>query len=237
MEYTAADIMVTALARELGNGQKVFHGVASPVPMTAIRLAKAMHAPELIYINIAGGINARPLPLKPSTDGPNMLDGSHSNFGLSEIFDLSSRGGLDVAFLSGAQVDENACINSSAIGDFARPRVRLPGGAGSAALVPTAGRVLVWRTRHNKKSIVKKCDFITSQGNVDLLVTPLCVFKKIEGKLKLLSIHPTSSLEEVLAQTGFDIPVKEYPSTAPPSREEMAALAKLDPGNIRSVEF
>lgn len=237
MSYSVADIMVTTLARCLQNGQSVFHGVASPVPMVAIRLARAMHAPELVYVNIAGGVNSYPDPLLPSTDGPNMLSASHANFGLVDIFDLSARGMLDVAFLSGAQVDESACINSSCIGPFARPKVRLPGGAGSAALVPTAKRVLVWRTKHNQKSIVQKCDFATSQGNVDLLVTPLCVFKKVNGKLQLFSIHPTSSLEEVKAQTGFAIADKAYPQTKAPTADELAMLDKIDPAKIRLVEF
>ncbi len=236
MQYTIADQMVVCLARELRDGDTAFHGVASPIPAAAILLAQKAHGRAVTYVNIAGGVNASPR-LAPSTDGPNMLDGTASLFGLTDIFDLSMRGGLSVAFLSGVQIDRRGRINSSVIGEFDRPKVRLPGGAGSAVIAPTCGRVLVWRGKHNTKALVEEVDFVSATGNIDVVVTPLCVFRRVDGELQLESIHATSSLAEVQENTGFPIPTREYPVTPPPTAEEMAWLERIDPDRARDQEL
>lgn len=236
MNYTTADLMVVSLARELRDGETVFHGVASPIPMAATLLAMRAYGRKLTYVNIAGGVNASPR-LAPSTDGPNMLDGSGCLFGLMDIFDLSMRGRLDVAFLSGVQIDRHGRINSSVIGDFHKPKVRFPGGAGSAVIAPTCGRVLTWRGKHNTRALVEKVNFVSASGNVEVVVTPFCLFRKVDGELQVASIHPTSSLEEVVANTGFPIPAKEYPVTEPPTAEELRWLEEIDPDRARDLEL
>ena len=90
-------------------------------------------------------------------------------FSLAEVFDLSMRGGLDVAFLSGVQFDNHGGVNASVIGDYHKPKVRLPGGAGSAVLIPTARRAILWRTKHDRRTFVDKPDFLTARGNVAIL--------------------------------------------------------------------
>src|SRR5579864_947467 len=155
-ELTQDTMMVVAMARLLRDGERVFHGVASPLPMIAILLAQQLHAPDLIYINITGGINPRPESLPRTTVDPKLMHGSHSVFKLSEIFDMSARGDLDTAFLGGVQIDAQGCINMSVIGPYDHPKVRLPGGAGSAAILPTAGRTILWRTKHDPRSFVEK---------------------------------------------------------------------------------
>ena len=141
-----------------------------------------------------------------------------------EVFDLSMRGGLDVAFLSGVQFDSRGHVNASVIGDYRKPKVRLPGGAGSAVLIPTARRAIIWRTKHDKRTFTGKVDFITARGNVSDIVTPLCVFTMHEGELILKSVHPTSSIEEVAANTGFPIRYFSIEQTPPPTSEELRAL-------------
>lgn len=237
MEYTVSDMMVVSLSREIRERETVFHGVASPIPMVAIMLARALKGDSITYVNIAGGVNAKPKNLKFSTDGPNMLEGSGCLFGLTDIFDLSMRGKLDVAFLSGVQIDRQGNLNSSVIGEYDKPKVRLPGGAGSAVILPTAKRILVWRTKHNKKAFVEKVDFISAQGNVDTVVTPYCVFKKKENVLVLESVHPFSSIKEVKENTDFAINGDDFPSTVPPSDEELSMLNLIDPLRIRDIEM
>jgi glutaconate CoA-transferase subunit B len=122
-------MMAVSLARLLHPGETVFHGVASPLPMVATLMAKRLYAPSLIYLNITGGIDAQPDHLPVSTVDPALLRGTRSLVTLADLFDLSARGRLDVAFLSGVQIDGQGRINMSAIGDFAHPKVRLPGGA------------------------------------------------------------------------------------------------------------
>lgn len=237
--YTSADLMVLALAKLINNGERVFHGVASPLPMLAIQVARLLHAPDLVYLSIAGGVEARPDAYpKYSTADYRLLKGATAYFNLTEIFDLSARGGLDVAFLSGVQIDGEGKINMSVIGDFSQPKVRLPGGAGSAALLPTVKRAILWRTKHDRKGFVDQLDFHTGAGNVDKVVTPLGVFSKEEGLLKLWRLFPGHTIAEVEENTGFELQLSDDFAFSPePSAKELELLNYLDPDQVRLVEF
>jgi glutaconate CoA-transferase, subunit B len=231
-------MMAVAMARLLHSGQTVFHGVASPLPMVATLLARRLHAPELTYLNITGAVDAQPTSLPVSTVDPALLAGTRSLVTLADLFDLSARGRLDVAFLSGVQIDGQGRINMSAIGDWERPTVRLPGGAGSAVLMPTARRVILWRTRHDRRTFVERLDFVTAAGNVDRVVTPLGVFVRRGEWLEVESLHPGVTPETFREATGFAVEVgAETPTTPPPTVDELAALRMVDPEGIRSSEF
>ena len=233
-----ADMMVTAIARLLMDGETVFHGVSSPVPMTAVKLAKKLHAPDLVYLNIPGGVDGSPSGmLNTSTAGADLLDKSPAYFPLMEIFDLSMRGGLDVAFLSGVQFDPFGNVNASVIGDYSKPKVRLPGGAGSAVLIPTAKKPIIWRTVHNKRTFVEKCDFNTTRGNLHRIVTPLCMFRMEAGRVVLDSVFPYSSVDEVRANTGFELDCSSVRTEPEPTKEELRLLRMIDPKKIRTMEF
>jgi len=234
-----AVIMVTALSRLLRDGERVFHGVASPLPMVAILLAKATHAPHLVYINISGGIDPAPSRLPRSTTDPALLEGTRALITLADAFDLSARGELDTVFLSGVQIDARGRINMSAIGDPARPKIRLPGGAGSAFLLPTANRTILWRTRHDSRTFVEEVSFATGSGKVDRVVTPLCVFRRDSegGRLVLESIHPGVGADDLVARTGFALDLTSIPTTPPPTAAELAALAHVDPEGMHRIEF
>lgn len=226
------------MARLLRSGETVFHGVASPLPMVATLLAKRLHAPELVYLNITGSIDPHPATLPVSTVDPALLTGTRSLVTLADLFDLSGRGRLDVAFLSGVQIDGQGRINLSAIGDWEHPRVRLPGGAGSAMLMPTARRVILWRTRHDPRTFVERLDFVTAAGNVDRVVTPLGVFFRRGGQLEVESLHPGVTPGMFREATGFAVEVDDRtPLTPPPSSEEIAALRTIDPGGVVRSEF
>ncbi len=230
--------MVVALARLLRDGETVFFGVASPIPMVAALLARRLHAPNLVILTITGGVSPEPERLPTSTVDPALLHGARARITLTDIFDLSARGRLDTAFLSGVQIDRRGRINMSAIGDFRRPSVRLPGGAGSAAIMPTAGRTILWRTRHDPRTFVPELAFVTAAGNVDRVVTPLCVFRRVDGLLTVESVHLTSNADEVRARTGFPVEVgPDTPSTPPPSEAERAALRQVDPAGIVRTEL
>ncbi len=231
-------MMAVSLARLLRDGETVFHGVASPLPMVAILLAKRLQAPNLVYLNITGSIDPRPDQLPVSTVDPALLRGTRSLVTLTDLFDLSARGRLDTAFLSGVQIDRQGRINMSVIGDFARPKVRLPGGAGSAAIMPTARRTILWRTRHDSRAFVERLDFVTAAGNVDRVVTPLCLFQRRDGMLVVESIHPGVTPGALRAATGFAIEVDgSTPVTPTPTDDELAALAEVDPTGVSGSEF
>lgn len=231
-----SDQMAVCLSRCLRDGERVFHGVASPLPMVAILLAKRLQAPNLVYLNTGGGVDPRPSHLPESTSDPALFEDAPALFDVVDVFDLSARGGLDVVFHSGIEIDRRGRINLSALGDdYRRPKVRLPGGAGSAHLMPTARRVVLWRTRHDLRTFVESVAFVTAQGSVDRVVTPLCVFVSVDGFLEVDSIHSGVSFEEVQAATGW--PLKNAPSTPPPTDAELAALQAVDPTRVRDIEF
>ena len=232
------EMMAVALARLLRPGETVFHGVASPLPMVATLLARRLHAPDLVSLNITGAVDATPESLPVSTVDPALLHGTRSLVTLAELFDLSARGRLDVAFLSGVQIDGAGRINLSAIGDYAHPAVRLPGGAGSAMLMPTARRVILWRTKHDPRTFVERLDFVTAAGNVDRVVTPLGVFVRDDGRLVVEGIHPGVAPAQFRAATGFAVDVgPETPVTPSPTAEELAALRAIDPKGVARSEF
>ncbi|MDF2885741.1 MAG: coenzyme transferase [Lacrimispora sp.] len=232
------DIMVCAMARMIQDGDKVFHGVSSHMPMIAVLLAKELHAPHAVHLNIPGGVDPSPRKLKKYTSaGSELLEGAKSSFPLMEVFDLSMRGGLDMAFLSGVQFDNRGNVNASVIGSYQKPKVRLPGGAGSAVLIPTAKRAVIWRTKHDKRTFVNQVDFITTKGNVDRIVTPLCIFKMENGKLVLDTIHETSTLKEVEDNTGFPVKYSRIAVTPSPTKTELSVLKRIDPGDFRNIEF
>ena len=237
-DWRIGDLMVCVMARLLQDGERVFHGVASHLPMIAMALARKLHAPNLVCLNIPGGVNP-PFVQKASysSAGADLLSGAEAYFPLDQIFDLSMRGGLDVAFLSGAQFDMHGNVNNSVIGNYRNPKVRLPGGAGSAVLIPTAKKVIIWRTRHDRRTFVEKVDFVTTRGNVWKIVTPLCVFGVKDGRLQLESVHPTSSLKEVEENTGFPLKYGDVVYTPPPTPQELAALRQVDPHDYRMKEF
>jgi len=239
IEVTPDVMMAVAMSRLLRDGELAFHGVASPLPMVAILLAQATHAPHLVYLNITGSIDPRPSHLPRSTVDPVLLEGSRSMITLADAFDLSARGELDTVFLSGVQIDAAGRINMSAIGDYAHPTVRLPGGAGSAFLMSTANRIILWRTRHDRRTFVEQLPFVTGTGNVEYVVTPLCVFRRDRdrGSLVVESIHPYTTPEDVVGQTGFAVDVTSVPATLLPTEEELAALQRVDPEGIRRTEF
>jgi len=235
--YTKSDLMTVVIARYLSNVKNCFHGLASTVPMVAIMLARKLYNPKLLYLNITGGVNVENVELNASTDGGNLLRTSKSVFHLTDIFDFAARGQLEVALLSGGQIDAGAQLNNTVIGSYERPKVKLPGGAGSAVLIPSCKRAFIWKTKHDKRSFVERVDFVTSRGNIDYVFTPLCVFKKIDDRLMLDAIMPDSSLEEIIENTGFQLICNSDKVLDAPNELELRALYELDPARCRDAAF
>jgi len=233
-----ADRLAVFLARQILNGERVFHGVASSLPLTAVALARMTLAPQLTYLNIPGGVDAHPFKLPTATTGAQLNHEASSVFSLTDIFDLSSCGGLDLAFLSGAEIDAQGDINLSFIGDTTKPKVRFPGGAGSAAILPTANRTVLWRTVHDRRSFPERCGYVTASGSVDRVVTPLCIFRRVAGRLCLESRHVGVTVEMIKDATDFTLnSVEDVPETPEPTGDEILALESVDPEGVRFSEF
>jgi glutaconate CoA-transferase subunit B len=155
-----------------------------------------------------------------------------------DVYQLALRGRIDVMLLGCVQVDGRGRVNSTVIGEFARPRVRLPGGGGAAVLFQVVRRVIVFRTRHDLASLVSAVDFVTATGNLDRVVTPLAVFRATPAGLRLEALQPGATLEEVTRRTGFAVePLEDLGSLSPPTPAELAALEALDPERLRDLDF
>ncbi|MFQ5828339.1 MAG: CoA-transferase subunit beta [Candidatus Methylomirabilia bacterium] len=238
MEFGPPEIMAVAMARLLRDGELVFNGVGSTLPMLAIELARRLHAPNLVYLNIGGGIDARPQTLPFSSSDPALLAGTPGIVDQVEFYQLVMRGQLDVMFLGAVQIDAAGRTNSSVIGDLERPQVRLPGGGGAAVIMPTARRVILWRTKHDHRTFVEKLGFVTAAGNVDRVVTPLCVMRRVEDHLAVESLHPGVRPETVRAHTGFALGIPpDCPETPPPTADELRVIREFDPKDYRALDF
>jgi glutaconate CoA-transferase subunit B len=216
--YTIEELLAVAIAKEIRDGEFTAVGTLSPIPASAAYLAKETTAPKA-KIAILGG---EPWPF---------IGGS------KEFFDLAQRGKLDLFFLSGAQIDQYANVNLTAIGSYEHPRVRLPGAAGSPMLYYMAKRVMLFKLEHTPRTLVPEVDFKTSVatsppnvlrlGGPAKLMTSLCVFAfdKERRRLVLESVHPGVSIEEVAAATGFPIePSGPVGETMAPTAEELRIL-------------
>jgi glutaconate CoA-transferase, subunit B len=227
-EWSGFSFIVINLARFIRPNEITFSGVNSTMPMLACLLAKKAYDFPFTYINVAGGVDPTPSKVPLSSSDPVLAEHSASIFANEDFYDLCTRGRMDLTFLGAAQIDGEGCANNSAIGDWHKPKVRLPGGGGGAVMLPTARRACTWRTEHSKRTLVEKLDFRTSWGGFHGVVTPIAVFVKRDGRLALQSWHPESSLAEVVERTGFTFDATGASACAAPSSREMQALAELD---------
>ncbi len=217
--YRVEEVLIAALAAEVRDGEVTAVGSRSPIPAAAALLALYTHAPNATVIILGSRRHF------PFTEGS------------KEFFDLAQRGGVDLFFLSGVQIDGQGNINLHVVGDYGRPRVRFQGGMGSGMLYFMARRVVLFRTEHSRRVFVPRVDFITAPGitppgayrpgGPTALVTPLGVFDfdRVRGRFRLRSLHPGVTLAEVMGRTGFefDIPA-EIPLTPEPTAEELRVL-------------
>lgn len=228
-EWTPFSYIVVNLARQIRPNEIAFSGVNSTLPMLACLLAKRAYAFRFTYLNVAGGVEPVPKRIPHSSSDPAIVEGSPAIFANEDFYDLCARGRLDLVFLGCAQVDAEGRTNVSAIGSWHAPKVRLPGGGGAAVMMPTAKRVVTWRTEHSPRALVEKLDFVTGAGNLSTVVTPIAVFQRRNGRLALESWNPAVAVEDVLARTGFTFDSSEAPLTAPMTDAERSALGSLDP--------
>ncbi|GAA4514440.1 CoA-transferase subunit beta [Actinoallomurus oryzae] len=221
--------LVTNLARFVRPDEVTFSGVNSSLPMLACLLAKRAYDFDFVYLNVAGGVDPEPSHVPLSSSDPVLAEGSTAVFANEDFYDLCTRGRMDLCFLGAAQIDGYGRTNVSCIGDWHRPKVRLPGGGGGAVMLPTARRACTWRTEHSRRTLVERLDFVTAAGGMYGVVTPIAVLVLREGRLRLDSWHPEVDVEEVVERTGFDLVTTDARPTPMPTDRERAALHALDP--------
>jgi glutaconate CoA-transferase subunit B len=249
LEYSASELMTIHAARLLRDGDNVFVGVG--LPNLACNLARRTNAPRLQLIYEAGVIGARPARLPLSIGDPTLVSGAAAVCSMYDIFSLYlQRGNVDVGFLGGAQIDRFGNINATVIGDYAHPKTRLPGSGGSMEIAAWANRCYII-TPHQKRRFPERVDFVTSAGFLRgrpertatgvrgggpaAVVTNLGILEPDEGgELILAAIHPGVPVEQVCANTGWDLKVSsELRTTEPVTEAELRILREdLDPQGI-----
>ncbi len=231
MNWTPFSFIVVNLARQIHAGEITFSGVNSTLPMLACLLAKRAYDFNYTWINVAGGVEPQPVTVPLSSSDPAIVHGSAAIFANQDFYDLCSRGGLDLVFLGCAQIDAEGRTNVSAIGSWENPSVRLPGGGGAAVMLPTAKRVVTWRTDHTARALVETLDFVTAAGNMTALITPLAVFTRepqAGTRFRLESHHPATTIAHITAHTGFSFDAAHAQAVAPITSAEQCALTELD---------
>jgi glutaconate CoA-transferase subunit B len=237
-------MMSVAAARALTDGMICFVGIG--LPSTAANLARATHAPNLVLVYESGTIGAKPTRLPLSIGDSELAQTADTIVSVPEIFNYWLQAGrIDVGFLSAAQIDRYANLNSTVVGDYDAPSVRLPG-AGGAPEIASACREVIIVIRQSPRTFVEKLDFVTSAGFLDgaggrersgltgggptLVVTDLGLLRPQPDslELELTHLHPGVSVEDARAATGWDLAVSNHlAATDPPSTPELSALRRL----------
>jgi glutaconate CoA-transferase subunit B len=248
MNYTTTELMVVSAAREIRNKEVVFVGTG--LPMLGAMLAQRTHAPDCIIIFESGSIDPKLSHLPMGVSDPRTTKMAAMVGGLVDVFSILQSGYVDVGFLGGAQVDIYGNINSTCIGSYYQPNVRLPGSGGSCDVACLAKRVVII-CRHEKRRFPQRVDYITSPGWIDgpdareksglqiggpsAVVTNMGImrFNKYSKKSYLASFHPGFSPEQIAANTGFDLDISQAVKTEEPQEEEIKILRReIDPRGI-----
>lgn len=252
-DVTAEELMAISASRLLADHKVVFAGVGMPLLASAV--ARRMHAPHLTIVLEGGIIGTSLLPgrLPISTNEMQAAYGAHMLTDITDIFLYAQRGYFDYGFLGAAQVDQYGNINTSVIGSLEHPRVRLPGSGGANDIISLCNEVLIV-TQHEPRRFVARVDFITSPGylsggdsraragliggTLGAVVTDLALldFEPESRRMRLRAVQAGVTVDQVQAQTGFELLISEHvDKLAPPSAEEVAVYRELRDGRSEPV--
>jgi glutaconate CoA-transferase subunit B len=251
-DYTASEMMIIAAARELAHAQVVFVGIG--LPNIACNLAQRTVAPQLKLIYESGVYGARPGRLPLSIGDPCLVSGALGVMPMPQLLQYYlQRGLIDVGFLGAAQIDRYGNLNTTVIGDYHRPKVRLPGSGGACEIALMCRRVLII-ARLSRRTFVEKLDFVTSPGFLEggdararlgcysegpaAVITDMGIFRfdRVTHEMFLASLYPGCTVERVQEQVGWPLRVADGLDTvAPPAEKELRILRQeLDPaGRLR----
>jgi glutaconate CoA-transferase subunit B len=247
-DYSPSELMITSSARALAGERVVFVGVG--LPNIACNLARHTVAPDLELIYESGVVGSRPARLPLSIGDPTLVSGASLTCSMADLFMYYLQGGrVEVAFLGAAQIDRFGNVNTTVIGDYQRPKVRLPGSGGACEIAIHARR-LFFIVRLARRTFVEQLDFCTSAGHLagqpgeraalgmpgagpQLVVTDKAIFTfdRDNGEMILSSLHPGVTLDEVQAEVSWPLRVaQDLENTPPPTAEELCLIREeLDP--------
>src|SRR3954451_9449577 len=226
--YSADEMMAVEASRRLTNDSVCFVGIG--LPSLAANLARRTHAPGCVLIYESGTIGAKPEHLPLSIGDGELAETADAVVSVPEMFSYWLQGGrIGVGFLGAAQVDRRGNLNSTVIGDYDRPKVRLPGGGG-APEIATGVRDVFVMLRQTPRAFVDELDFTTSVGDhVRVVVTDLGILEPRDGELTLVAVHPGVDAEDVVKATAWQLrAADDVRGTAPPTHHELDALRALE---------
>jgi acyl CoA:acetate/3-ketoacid CoA transferase beta subunit len=249
VEYTKTEFLIACASRHVRDGENVFGGTG--MPLLAALLAKETHAPRSNLISEAGFIDARPRAVPLSVADTRYYYGCSASIGLIETLGfLLQAGRIDVGFLGAAQLDEYGNLNTSYIGPYDAPKVKLPGSGGGNDIASSAKRLIIMMS-HDKRKFLKKLDYMTSPGHLEgpgsrekwsmvgngpeVVITDMCQmdFDPKTKKIRLMSVHPGISVQDVLDNVMFDLIVlNDVPTTPEPTQAQIDIMHRLDPNGI-----
>jgi glutaconate CoA-transferase subunit B len=244
-------MMTVAASRALANGDVCFVGIG--LPSATCNLARLTHAPGIHLVYESGTLGTRPEVLPLSIGDGELCATALTTVPVPEMFRYWLQGGrITVGFLGGAQVDRFGNLNSTVIGDYAKPKVRLPGSGGATEVAMGCGQIFIVM-RHGPRSFVKELDFLTTLGHgrtgrerrqlgirtkgPTLLVTDLCIMRPDSetSEMVVTALHPGIAREQVREGTGWDVRFAEsVMETEPPAAEELEVLRELHARTARA---
>ena len=227
--YTMDEMMTVEAARRLGDGAVCFVGIG--LPSLAANLARRLHAPHCVLVYESGTIGAKPTVPPLSIGDGELAETADSVVSVPEMFAYWLQAGrIDVGFLGAAQIDRFGNLNSTVIGEYESPQVRLPGGGGAPEIARACREVFVM-LRQSRRSFVGELDFVSSAGDrVSTVVTDIGVLEPDpDGReLTLAALHPGATVEQAREATGWRLRSSEQlRETSPPTADELAALRRL----------
>jgi len=242
--YTPTEMMTVAAARALKSSDVCFVGIG--MPSAACNLARLTHAPGITLIYESGTIATRPAVLPLSIGDGELCDTALTTVSVPEMFRYWLQGSrITVGFLGGAQIDKFANLNTTVVGAYTKPKVRLPGGGGAPEIAISCGEIFITMTQ-SKRSFVEKLDFVTSLGHGEggdhrarlgvatkgptRLITDLCVFEPdtVTREMTVVSIHPGVTRDQIDGSTGWRVKYAAEVATTPaPAANELTVLREL----------
>lgn len=256
-EFTPAEQMVACMSRLVEDGEVVAHGIATPLVASALVLAKRTHAPNA-YLACAIGntLTFRAGRLSLTDPESSTLRGCLVAWGFADGACSILPFHRPKEFFRPAQVDAGGNFNNVCLGDWSKPRIRLPGSGGIADVTNFSPRIYLYVPRHVRDAFPERIDFRSgigfppgSDGNARWpgstspgprrVITDRCEMDFAGGRMRVVSLHRGQLLEEVRAHTGFDLPaVDPLPETVPPTAEELRLLREeIDPDGLRDLEL
>lgn len=250
-EYNATELMICAAARLMEDGTTAFIGTG--IPMLAAALAQKLYAPTLVPVFEFGGVGALIEDLPTAVGGALTFHQAVAASGICDIMETAQRGFIDYGFLGGAQIDPYGNLNSTVIGPFESPKVRLPGSGGGNDVGSACWQTIIIM-RHDKRRFVPQCDFITTPGyltgagareaaGLPAGTGPIHVVSTLARlgfdrgntcRMTLEALYPGVTVQDVIDNTGFELIIPdEVPHIDPPTAEELRVLREeIDPTKL-----